>query len=158
MKNFFLFLLFAGGLSAWYLYYQQGKAAAELTELSKNLALYEQSVQQRRVEFQALTKAVELQKKIQLKQGEIATVQERERGLKEVLAGLVKKRAAVILSARQAYVGRVLPELTLTNGKKLAQVKILKADDSGLSVSLPSGIQKILPSELPPEMCQNLHY
>lgn len=158
MKNFIALILFATGIAAWYFYQQQQKAATELTEITQNLTNYEQSVLARRSEFKAFVSALDLQKKIQAKQQEITAIQAKERGLKEKISALGREKSRLVSSARQSVIGQTFPELLLTDGRKLAQVKILKADDSGLAVSLNSGIQKIAPSELPENLRLKLHY
>jgi|GEM_PF-1063410 len=158
MKNFIALLLFCTAFGGWYLYQKHDSAQKELVEISKSSSAYEQTLTARRSELQAFVKVLELQKKIQSTQADILGIKEKDGKIKDDISKLVTERARIVSKTRQSMIGMILPELTLTDGRKLAQVKILKADDSGLSVSLPVGVLKILPSELPDDMQQRLHY
>lgn len=158
MKNLFALLIFAAAVGGWYLYDQHNKGQKQIADLSQSLPGYEQNVMTRRADFQTYVTLLELQQKVQAKRGEIAAIQEKERLLKDTLSRLSKERVDIINRDRQAQVGRIIPELTLLDGRKLAQVRILKVEDSGLSISLTSGVQKLMPSDLPADLRKTLHY
>ncbi len=158
MKNFIALLLFASAGTAWYFYQQYSKAKEELAALSLTLAPFESNVEGRRADVQAFVRMLEAQKKLQAKKVELAEILEKERKILDTTKELSRERSGIISGSRQAVVGQLIPELTLTDGRKLAQVRILKVEDGAVSVSLPSGVQKIAPAELPLELRQRLHF
>ncbi|MEN3941491.1 hypothetical protein WJU23_09380 [Prosthecobacter sp. SYSU 5D2] len=158
MKNFIALLIFAAGGTAWYFYHQYSEAKALNADYAKNLAVQEQGVAARRAEIQAYAQLLDLQNKVQAKKAEVNEVVASDKKLQEELNRLRKEKVAIILAARQSYMGQTLPELVLADGRKLQTVRVLKVDDSGLSVIVPSGVQKISPEELPEELRHRLHY
>ncbi|MCW0220867.1 MAG: hypothetical protein OJI67_21240 [Prosthecobacter sp.] len=158
MKNLFALLLFAVGFGSLYLYWQHGKSKTDMAGINQNLASFEQAVTLKRTEFQALVNAVQAQKDIQEKLVSINKIKVQEDELKKQYAKLVSEKAEIILGIRKKVVGTTVPELILADGKKLIQVNILKADDSGLSISHSTGAQKIAPSDLNAEWRQKLYY
>ncbi|MES2505117.1 MAG: hypothetical protein V4599_00340 [Verrucomicrobiota bacterium] len=158
MKNFLALLIFAAAGGGWYVYYQDTQAKKQIAEMTQNLPIYEQTVATRQAEVQAYSRMLDLQKKAQAKRTEVNAIVEKERTLKETVIRLAKEKSDIISRARQAFAGKVIPELTLADGRKLAQVKIIKVEENGLSVTLSSGVQKILPSELPENLRKSFHY
>lgn len=158
MKNLLVLLLLGGGLTAWFFYQEHGQKRAELADLQKNVTANEASVAGRRAELDAIVKALDLRKKVEARQAEIQAIDAKRTQLQEKIARASAQRAKIVTDMRQTVVGALIPELTLTDGRKLTQVRVTKADDSGLSVTLPSGVQKLKPEELPDDLRQQLHY
>lgn len=158
MKNFLALLIFVGAAAAWYFYHQYSEAKTVNTGYEKTLALHEQSVAARKAELQSYAQLLELQNQIKGKQAEIAAIAAKEADVRKRLAAVGAEKQAVISRARQSFVGQTWPELVLADGRKLQNVKVLKVEDSGLSLITPTGVQKITAADLPPEMRQKLHY
>ncbi|TDU68138.1 hypothetical protein EI77_03255 [Prosthecobacter fusiformis] len=158
MKNFIALLVFISAGASWYVWHQYSQAKKQNAEFTENLVIHEQAIVMRRAEVQAYSQLNDLLKKVRDKQSEIALVQGKERLLKEKLVSLRQQRSDIINSARRSFVGQTIPELTLTDGRKLITVRVLNVEESGLSVSLPSGVQKISRAELPQDWRTRLHY
>jgi len=158
MKNFLALLVFIGGFGAWYLYKQKEDTSNGLHETQMQIENYEKTVALRRKEHEAITKALALQKQVTDQRQNLAALNARQAALETTRAGLARQRQQAIGTLRQTFIGTTLPTLTLTTGRTLEQVRILKLDDAGISLALTSGILKVLPHELPPELRQRLHY
>jgi hypothetical protein len=158
MKNFIALLIFAAGGTAWYFYHQYSEAEALNVDYAKNLSVQEEGVAAKRAEIQSYAQLLDLQKQVQIKQAEVEEVGGKGRELQQQLVRLGVDKAAIISKARQVLVGQTLSELVLKDGRKLQTVKIMNVDDSGLSVIVPSGVQKIPAGDLPADLREKLHY
>lgn len=158
MKNFIAFLFFAAGGIGWFFYHEYTTAEKSIAELERNLPLLEQRAALKRSEFQAYSRILEARQKVQAKQSEIEAIRSKEAALQEEVVKLRKERGEVVSRARASYAGKILPQLVLKDGRQLSQVKIIRAEDSGLSVAVPSGVQKINASDLPEDLKKSLFY
>jgi hypothetical protein len=70
---------------------------------------------------------------------------------------VARERQQTLAAIRQTFAGKTIP-LKLNSGRDLGQVRIMKADDTGVTVALPSGVQKVPPQELPQDLKQALNY
>lgn len=151
MKNFFALLLFIAGMSGWYLYHQHTEALAGLAAAEHQLDELDKSTAVRRAEFKAASAVMTIKAKIQEKKAELKTAQDQVKALEAARQQVISEKSSVMTSLRQIYIGREV-NLTLTTGRNLGQVRILKIEDSGLSVATTSGVVKVLPSELSKEI------
>ncbi len=158
MKNLLVLLLFAGGFYGWYAYHKNEQMKVDVEEARKNLEVFEQRVMTRRSEFQAIITALDQQKQAAAKTEEIKAIKAKEALQEDELRSLEREKGQIISRLRQAWVGTVIPELALVDGRKLVQVRVSKSDESGLSVTSTSGVVKILPKDLPEEWRKKLHY
>jgi hypothetical protein len=158
MKNLVALILFAAGLAGWYFYDQMQKMRGDLEDSRRNIATYEKTVEARRVEFQVLTGALELQKKVEFRKAEISAMKAKSEQAAADSRVLRQERTAVVAQLRQRVVGQLLPELVLADGRKLFNVRITKVDDTGLAVTSASGVTKLRPVELSAEMRERLHF
>lgn len=67
----------------------------------------------------------------------------------------MSQRHHLVVNLRQKFVGREI-NLSLTTGRNLGQVKILKIEDSGISLATTSGVLKVSPRELSPQIREAL--
>jgi hypothetical protein len=151
MKNFIALLIFAGGLTGWFLHHEKIETADSLQQAKQQLGELEKSIIDRRSEFQRYRTIGSLQKQIADKQVELKTLNDQLTNLRDQKSALLQEQSQQRAILRQTQVGQTL-NLTLTTGRALGQVRILKVDDTGISVTNASGIVKVLPSELPPEI------
>lgn len=157
MKNFLALLVFAGGFAGWYLYHQKQETAEGLAAAQLQLANYEKAAVTRRAEFQALSGTATISKKVADKQAELNQLRGKLNALREAQNSVARDRQQTLAAIRQTYVGKTIP-MTLASGRNLGPVRIMKADETGVSVATPSGVQKVPPHELPQEVKQMLNY
>ena len=151
MKNIIALLIFAGGFYGWYLHHQKTQAEESLQAARYQLAEVETSTAARRAEFQAADKAMAIKAKINDQKAELAKMQARLQALATERNSVMAERQTALVAIRQKFIGRTIPLVT-AGGRDLGQVRIIKMDDSGLSVATTTGVAKILPNELPPEL------
>lgn len=155
MKNFIALLLFAGGFGAWYLYHQKQETTDGLEQARVQLAEHEKVAAAKRVENQAVTAMMAIQKQVTDKKAELNALRTKLNTLKEDRAAVAKERQQALLGIRQSFVGTTVP-LKLVSGRDLGQVRIMKVEDTGVSVATSLGVQKVPPTELPTELKQAL--
>lgn len=153
MKNFIALLIFAGGFTGWYLHHEKNETADRLQEAQQQLGEIEKSIIDRRSEFQRYSTVSTLQKQVATRQQELKILNDKLTHLGDQKSAILQEQAQQRSVLRQVQVGKTL-QLTLVTGRALGQVRVLKVDDTGLSVANANGIVKVLPSELPPEIKQ----
>jgi hypothetical protein len=151
MKNFIALLIFAGGFYGWYLHHQKTQAEESLQAARYQLAEVESSTAARRAEFQAADKAMAIKAKINDQKAGLARLQTRLQALSTERSSVLAERQTALVAIRQKFIGRTFPLVTAA-GRDLGQVRIIKMDDSGLTVATTTGVAKVLPNELPPEL------
>lgn len=151
MKNFIALLIFAGGFYGWYLHHQKTQAEESLQAARYQLAEVESATAARRAEFQAADKAMAIKARINDQKAEFTKLQARLQALATERNSVMAERQTTLVAIRQKFIGRTIPLVTAA-GRDLGQVRIIKMDDSGLSVATTTGVAKILPNELPPEL------
>ena len=122
----------------------------------EQIALAEQTLAARQSEFQIISNALALQRKVVEMGKEVVAAQAREQALENEKAEVGRLRNNVVGDARRALVGTVLPEVTLTDGRKLSNARVMKIEDSGVSFAVPTGVVKVTPQELPPQLRSQL--
>lgn len=152
MKNLLALILFAGGLAGWYFYNQYQKMQKELANARKNLEAYESTLAERQTEFQTLVAALEMKKKVEFRKAEIAAMKTKADQARAETQNLRREHAAAVAEIRKKFIGQVFPELVLANGRKLVNVRVTKVDETGVAVTSASGVTKLRPVELSPEM------
>jgi hypothetical protein len=157
MKNIIALLIFAGGFYGWYLHHQKTQAEESLQAARYQLAEVESSTSARRAEFQAAEKAMSIKAKINDQKAELARLQTRLQALSTERSSVLAERQTTLSAIRQKFIGRTFPLVT-TGGRDLGQVRIIKMDDSGLSVATTTGVAKVLPNELPQELRSQFLY
>lgn len=158
MKNFLALILFAGGLAGWYFYDQFQKMKTQLADMRKNIEAYDSTLSSRRDEFQSIVAALELQKKVEFRKAEIVALRAKAEQSRQGLQGLRREHTAIIREIRGRFVGQFVPEFVLADGRKLNQVRITKVDETGVALTSPSGVTKLRPSELSPELKAKFHF
>ena len=153
MKNFIALLIFAGGFAGWYLYNEKNEMADSLQQARQQLSDMDKSIAERRTEFQRYSTVATLQKQVASKQAELKSLHDKLQSLGNQTSAVIKEQQQQRGVLRQAQVGKTI-NLTLVTGRALGQVRILKIEDTGISVANATGIVKVLPSELPPEIKQ----
>ncbi|MBV6501458.1 MAG: hypothetical protein CJBNEKGG_03970 [Prosthecobacter sp.] len=157
MKNIIALLIFAGGFYGWYLHHQKTQAEESLQAARYQLAEVETSTAARRAEFQAAEKAMSIKTKVNDQKAELARLQTRLQALSTERSSVQAERQAALGAIRQKFIGRTFPLIT-TGGRDLGQVRIIKMDDSGLSVATTTGVAKVLPNELPQDLRSQFLY
>lgn len=157
MKNFFALFIFAGGFVGWYLYHEKKEAIEGLHQAKQQLGDFEKSITERRSEFQLYSRVATLKKQINSKQVELKSLNDKLQSLGDQTSALLSEQAQLRSIIRQKHVGKTII-LTLNSGRNLGSVRILKIDDSGVSVANATGIIKVQPSELPPDLKQLMLY
>lgn len=155
MKNFLALLLFGGAFAGWYLFNQKQETAERLTEAQTQFAELEKIGSARRAEFQGINSAVTIKNKAAEKQRELDALRTKLKSLQDMQAVALQKRYETLYAIRQTHIGKVIP-LKLKSGRDLGQVRLMKIEDAGVSVATPSGVIKVPPNELPPEVSQML--
>lgn len=158
MKGIFLLFLIAAGGIGWFFYNEHSTAQKTINNLERTLPSLEESAAQKRTELQAYGRIRQAEQKLQAGQKDIAAVKTRSDELASKTALLKKEKAEIVQRARAAVSGKVLPQLQLKDGRQLLQVSINKADENGLSVNLPTGVQKIPANDLPEDLKKSLYY
>ena len=158
MKNLIALLVFCGGFAAWYLYRQQHAAETSLAESKLHVEAFAKSLEIKRAEFNTIVRALELKRQAAAKLAEVKAIEAQEDALENEIIGLQREKGQLIGRIRQSVAGQVIPEWVLKDGRKFNQVRIMKADDAGVSISSASGVQRVLPKDLPDEWRQRLHY
>lgn len=153
MKNFIALLIFAGGFAGWFLYNEKNETADSLQQARQQLSDMDKSIAERRTEFQRYSTVATLQKQVASKQAELKSLNDKLQSLGNQTSAVIKEQQEQRGVLRQAQVGKTI-NLTLVTGRALGQVRILKIEDTGISVANATGIVKVLPSELPPEIKQ----
>jgi hypothetical protein len=77
--------------------------------------------------------------------------------VQEAQAAVMRERQQMLVAIRQTFVGKTIL-LTLTTGRNLGSVRIMKSDDTGLTVAMTSGVLKVPPHELPQDVKTMLNY
>jgi len=157
MKNFIALFIFAGGITAWFLYQQKTEMADNLKQSRALLAETEVIAEARRADFQKANAVMLIQQKLNAKEAELKQMALTFQAFTEAKKDLIKEKQTLLATIRQKQVGKTI-SLTLINGRILGEVRITKADDSGLSVAMSSGVLKISPQELPDSVKKNLGY
>jgi hypothetical protein len=157
MKNFLALLVFAGGFAGWYLYHQKQEVEESLAATQKQSEIHEKEAAIKRAEFQALNSVMAIRKKAAEKQAELILLRNQLKTLRDAKDAVARDRQQTLAAIRQTFAGKTIP-LKLNNGRDLGQVRIMKADDTGVTVALPSGVQKVPPQELPQDLKQALNY
>jgi hypothetical protein len=157
MKNFIALLIFAGGFAGWYLYNEKNETADSLQQARQQLSDMDKSITERRAEFQRYSTVATLQKQVASKQAELKSLNDKLQSLGNQRSAVLQEQAQQRGIVRQAQVGKTIT-LTLISGRALGPVRILKIDDSGVSVANATGIVKVLPTELPAEIKQLFLY
>jgi hypothetical protein len=80
----------------------------------------------------------------------------RRQKLENELNRLVINLAEVMNETKQREQGSTLDFIQLRNGKRLAQTRIRKIDDTAVSIIHADGISSVPPAELPDELCRRL--
>ncbi len=157
MKNFLALLVFAGGIAGWYLYHQKQEVTESLEAAQRQLAELEKVAGTRRAETQVMNGAMAVSQKIAGKQAELKELRGKLTTVQEAQAVVMRKRQQMLVAIRQTFVGKTMP-LTLTTGRNLGSVRIVKSDDTGLTVAMTSGVLKVPPQELPQDLKTMLNY
>jgi hypothetical protein len=155
MKNFFALFCFFCGMSAWYLHHQHGEAQASLVAAKQQLAELEKNVSIRRLEFQSASAAMSIRDQIKGKKAQLKELEDKVAALNFSQKQIMSQRHHLVVNLRQKFVGREI-NLSLTTGRNLGQVKILKIEDSGISLATTSGVLKVSPRELSPQIREAL--
>ena len=155
MKNFLALLVFAGLLSGWYLFNQHKETAERLSEAQRQYDEIGQIASVRRSEFQGINSAITIKNKAAEKQKELNDLRIKLKTLEDSQQVMFQKRFETLHALRQTHVGKTIA-LKLNSGRDLGQVRLMKIDDSGVAVATPSGVVKVAPNELPPEVSQML--
>jgi hypothetical protein len=154
-KNFLALLVFAGLLSGWYLFNQHKETAERLSEAQRQYDEIEQIASVRRSEFQGINSAITIKNKAAEKQKELNDLRIKLKTLEDSQQVMFQKRFETLHALRQTHIGKTIA-LKLNSGRDLGQVRLMKIDDSGVAVATPSGVVKVAPNELPPEVSQML--
>lgn len=157
MKNVIALLIFAGGFYGWYLHHQKTQAEESLQAARYQLAEVETATSARRAEFQAADKAMSIKAKINDQKAEFARLQTRLQTLAAARSSVLAERQTTLTAIRQKFIGRTFTLVT-SGGRDLGQVRIIKMDDSGLSVATTTGVAKVLPNELPQDLRSQFLY
>jgi hypothetical protein len=158
MKNFLALVVFVLGIGAWFWYSTTKETREALREGREQLAGHEQLVAARELEFNTIVNALDLRGKVAAKQKELADIRTKQQALdKQIAALLLQKRRQVTVN-RQVMVGTVLTNLTLNDGRKFPEARISKIDDISVSFTTPSGVIKVKPTDLSPEVREILQY
>jgi NADH dehydrogenase FAD-containing subunit len=142
-------------MSGWYLYHQHSEAQASLSAAKQQWAELEKSVSNRRSEYQASSAVMTIKDQIKGRKAELKKLQDEVATLDFSQKKVVLERHQLIVGLRQKFIGRDV-NLTLTSGRNLGQVKILKVEDSGISLATTNGVVKVSPGELSPEIREAL--
>ncbi len=157
MKNFLALLVFSGLFSGWYLFNQHKETQERLNEAELQYAEIEKIASVRRAEFQGLNSAITIKNKAAEKQKELDALRDKLKTLQNSQQVMLQKRYETLHAIRQTQIGKTI-SLKLNSGRDLGQVRLMKIDDTGISVATPSGVVKVAPNELPPEVSQMLHF
>lgn len=109
----------------------------------------------RRSEFQGINSAITIKNKAAEKQKELNDLRIKLKTLEDSQQVMFQKRFETLHALRQTHIGKTIA-LKLNSGRDLGQVRLMKIDDSGVAVATPSGVVKVAPNELPPEVSQML--
>jgi flagellar motility protein MotE (MotC chaperone) len=151
MKNFIALLLFLGAFAGWYLHNEKKQTAESLQESLQQLAEAEKTITNQRSEFQRYSTVGALKQQIAGKQAEFKEVNDKLKSLRDQTEAVVKDQQKQRGIIRQAQVGKSI-NLTLVSGRIFGQVRIMKVDDTGISVANATGIVKVPLTELPPDL------
>lgn len=158
MKNFLALILFIGGLAGWYFYDQFQKMKTQLVETRKNINAYDETLTSRREEYQSIVAALELQKKVEFRKAEINALRAKAEEARIAVQNMRGEHAAIIREIRGRFVGQLVSEFILADGRKLTNVRISKVDETGVALTSPSGVTKLRPAELSPEFKAKFYY
>lgn len=151
MKNFLALILFAGGFTAWY-FYNQVKEGNEGLEAARNqIADLEKVATIKRGEFKAAEGAMAIRAKITARKDAIKALQNKLQTLNDSRRAVEADKFTLLSAIRQKFIGRTIP-LVLAGGRDLGQVRIMKMEDAAVTVATTSGVVKVLPNELPPDL------
>ena len=158
MKNFFALLIFAAVMAggAWYFYTKNTNQF--LTGVGDQVEQLEKRVASRRAEAALTTAALEAKAKAEASRKALAILVEQQRSLADQEVALKREKEKMTTAARQSLVGTVLDTVTLPDGRKLDQARVMKVDDTGVTLTTPSGVVRVLPHEFTPELRQYFGY
>lgn len=151
MKNFLTLILFAGGFAAWYFYNQKQESNEGLAAARSQIADLEKVAVIKRGEFKAAEGAMAIRAKITARKDEIKTLQTKLQTLNDSRRAVEADKLALLTAIRQKFIGRTI-QLVLAGGRNLGQVRIMKMEDAAVTVATTSGVVKVLPNELPPDL------
>lgn len=158
MKNLIALLLFLGGFSLWKFYSDQQEMTDGLASANEHLVALEKSLAPRRDEVRAYAEAAALKTQIASTKAEITKLQTEAQSNQRESARLLEESLSLIAKARQAWQGRVLSNLVLKDGRSLGNARILRLEETSLSLATGAGVAKISPALLPDPIRQALHY
>jgi uncharacterized protein HemX len=153
MKNIIALILFAGGFAGWYLHQEKQEVAESLQASQNQVIELEKALTERRGEFQRYSTVAALQQKTASKQNELKVLHDKLKDLRAQTDAVIKEQGDQRHAFRQAQIGKSI-NLTLTSGRALGQVRIIKVDDASVSVANATGIVKVQISELPADLKQ----
>lgn len=158
MKNFFAFVICASVLGGWFLYHKMNEMRESLTEGRAQLEGLEKMVSDREREFNTIVRALDLQQQAGEKQKELQGILAHQQAVEQEIASLKRQQQKQVSVNRQGLIGTVLTNLKLVDGRTFTEARVSKIDDTSVSLTVPSGIIKVKPADLPPEIRQILQY
>ncbi|MES2594593.1 MAG: hypothetical protein V4662_04620 [Verrucomicrobiota bacterium] len=147
MKNLLILLVFAAGYTAWYFYHQKSEINEGLAAAQSQLTDLEKSIAGKRAESQAMAKVTAIQGQIAKQKSTLAELQAKLKTVRDTHVATVKEKNATLATIRQKFVGQTMA-IKLVTGRDLGQVRIIKIDDTNISVATTSGVVKVAPHEL----------
>ncbi|MDZ4287398.1 MAG: hypothetical protein U0984_05545 [Prosthecobacter sp.] len=158
MKNFIALLIFAAifGYAGWRYYSRD--TVSWIKNVSEQTTALENKILTQKAELTAITSALELQKKANASRQALAIINARQKNLATEKSALLKERQKTLSGSRQSLVGVVLTDVTLADGRKLDKARIIKVDDGGVSMAVASGVLRVTPKELTPELRSYFSY
>lgn len=157
MKNFLALLLFLGGFAAWYFHHEKTETLGGIESAQAQLADLEKNTATKRAEYQAAVGMMNIKAKVDAKKVELAELQKKLQALQQQQITTDRDKQNTLIAIRQKFIGQTLP-IVLAGGRDLGNARIIKIDDTGLSVATTSGVVKIAPSELTNEQKALFHY
>lgn len=158
MKNFLAILLFVGGFGGYYGYRYISEARTTISDNLVQLEGQNKIAAAREQEFKTIVNALELSRQVAAKRKELADIQAQQQAIDKQRAVIAQRKQKEVSGSRQSLVGTVLTDLTLLDGRKFAEARITKIDDSGVLLTVPSGVVKVKPTDLTPEIRQLLQF
>ena len=158
MKNFIALLLFFGGFGLWKFYRDQSQLKESLASAQEQVDALEKSTQPTRLEVTALKRAEQLCAEIKTATDQLTELQRREQQTQQAIEGTQREAIEVLRASRQKYAGQALPDLQLKDGRKLGRVRLIKLEESSVSVATSGGVVKFEPGLLPDALRKHLLY
>lgn len=152
MKNFIALLLFAGvfGYAGWHFYSKD--TVVQNRNFTEQIAILEKKTLAQKAELTLITNALETQKKAASMRQALAILTAQQKSLTDQKTALLKDKQKLLSSGRQTLIGVNLTDITLADGRKLDKARIIKVDDSGVSLAVSSGVIRLSPRDLTPEL------